>query len=134
MPGGMIPDQEPGGFAQFGQAIRAPLEKLGRDAALGAARDKASRHPIPLRFIWGSLLPEDPIASERFGSRVSLLPELFHQVQGMVSLLPGGHAGQGQATPPDLVQENDRPGRLVARPGDQSVSCLFFAGRADQGW
>ena len=41
MPGGMIPDQEPGGFALFGQAIRAPLEKLGRDAALGTARDKA---------------------------------------------------------------------------------------------
>lgn|SRR5512135_606179 len=41
MPGGMIPDQEPGGFAEFRQAIRAPLEKLGRDAADGTACDKA---------------------------------------------------------------------------------------------
>jgi hypothetical protein len=35
VPGGMIPNQEPGGFAPRRQPLRAPLQKLGRDATHG---------------------------------------------------------------------------------------------------
>jgi hypothetical protein len=44
----------------------------------------------------------------------------------MLSILPGRHARQGKAAPPDLVLEAYGPGRLVASPSNQPVACIFF--------
>lgn len=51
MPGRVIPDQQPGRFAQIRQALRAPLEKLRGNVTHGTARDKAQPHLVPLRLI-----------------------------------------------------------------------------------
>lgn len=44
----------------------------------------------------------------------------------MFLALPGRHARQGEATPPDLIRKANRPIRLPAGPSHQSVSCGFF--------
>src|SRR5260370_40726415 len=48
-------------------------------------------------------------------------------MQCMVFVLPGVHARQGKATPPHLVEEPDRPARLLASPSNQAVTGVFFS-------
>ena len=58
MPGGILPDQQPGGFALLGHLLAAPLQELSGDITHGAARHEAQRHLPADRLACGSLLPE----------------------------------------------------------------------------
>jgi hypothetical protein len=45
----------------------------------------------------------------------------------VLRVLPGAHARQSKAAPPDLVQKADGPGRLLAGPSNQPVASVFFS-------
>src|SRR5436305_14004883 len=109
MPGGIIPDQEPVGLALLEQALAAPVQELRGESAHRSSADKAQPHLVPLRSIWGSLLPQHAITGQRFGVGISLLPGLFDEADWVIQVLPSVHARQGKAAPPDLIQEADGP-------------------------
>src|SRR5436305_1603978 len=79
MPGGVIPDQEPVGLALLEQTLTAPVQELRGESAHRSSADKAQPHLVPLRSIWGSLLPQHAITGQRFGVGISLLPGLFDE-------------------------------------------------------
>src|SRR5258708_18724809 len=127
MPGGVVPNEQPGCFSLGLHLLTSPLQELCRKIADGASRDKAQRHLIADRLLCWPTLPQNAITSQRFGIGVSLLPGLLHQMQCMVFVLPGMHARQGKATPPHLIEEANSPIRLDAGPGHQPVACVFFS-------
>src|SRR5207244_4322677 len=106
--------QEPVRLALLEQALTAPVQELGGESAHRSSFDKTQPDLVPLRIIWGSLLPQHAITSQRFGVGISLLPGLFDEADGVIRVLPSMHARQGKAAPPDLIQEANGPGRLVA--------------------
>jgi hypothetical protein len=63
MPGGVIPDQQPGAFALGLQGGAAPGQKLCRDVTYRTPIDKAQGHLIPHRGISRTALPQDPITA-----------------------------------------------------------------------
>lgn len=126
----MIPNQEPGGFAQLCSAVGAPLQELSRHAADWPTRNKAQPHLIPLWIIRGSLLPQHAITGEGFGIRIVFLPGLFDEMEAMVLILPGKGRRESESAPPHLVEKSHGPFRLLTGPGNESVTCVFFAERA----
>jgi hypothetical protein len=127
MPGGIIPDQEPVPLALLLQLGADPFQKLGGDGADRAPIHKAQRHLVANGSDQRTLLPEDSIAGQGLRVRIILLPDLLHQANWFVFALPGRKGGQGKAAPPDFVQKADGPAWLRARPGNQSVACVFFS-------
>src|SRR6266700_2697238 len=126
MPGSIVPNEQPSSLPLLCQALTAPVEKLGRNVADRASADKAQPHLFPYGIVGGPLLPEDTITGEGFGVRISFLPRLLDQTHWLVFILPSVHARQGKATPPDFIEEANRPIWLLTRPGDQPISCCFF--------
>lgn len=126
MPGSIVPNEQPGSFPLLCQALTAPVEKLSRNVADWTPGDKAQPHLLPDWIVRGPLLPEDSITGEGFGVRIPFFPRLLDQTHWPVLTLPGVHAGQGKATPPDFIEEANRPIWLHTRPGDQPISCRFF--------
>src|SRR5947207_2788837 len=126
MPGGIIPDQQPGSLALGLQLSTTPVQKLGGNVTDGTSSDKAQPHLISYRILWHALLPQDPITGHRFGIRIPFLPRLFYQAYGLILTLPGMHARQRKATPPDLIQKANSPRWLQTSPSNQAVTCVFF--------
>src|SRR5579872_2211067 len=126
MPGGVIPDQEPVGFALLEQSLAAPVQEWRGKRAHRSSADKTQPHLLTFGVLWGSFLPQDTIAGQCLRVRIPLLPGLFHQADRVLQVLPGVQTRQGKTTPPHLVEEADGPGRLLAGPGDQPVACVFF--------
>lgn len=127
MPGSIVPDQEPGRFAMCLQLLAAPVQELRGDMADGTARDKAQSHLIANWLISRASLPQHPIAGECFGIRIVLLPRLFFQMNGILGALPSLRFGQGKSAPPNFIEKANCPAALLARPGDQSVTSVFFS-------
>jgi hypothetical protein len=134
MPGGILPDQEPVGLALLEQTLAAPVQELRADRAYRSSADKTQPHLLAPGLLWGPLLPEHAITSQRFGIRVPFLEGLFDEADRMLLVLPSVHARQGKATPPHLVLEADSPGRLLAGPGDQAVASVFLGDTVGRGW
>ncbi len=133
MPGGIIPNEQPGRLSLGLHLVTPPLQKLRGDVADWAPRHKTQRHPIADRLLCWSALPQNAISGQRFGVGVSLFPGLLHQTHGMVFVLPGVQARQSKATPPHLVLIANGPMRLMTGPGDQPVARVFFADTAGRG-
>src|SRR5258708_19330687 len=127
MPGGIVPNQQPGRFLLSLQPLTSPLQELRCDVTDRTPGDKTQRHLIADRLPSWPPLPQNAIAGQRFGIGISLLPRLFHQPHRMVLILPGVHARQGKATPPHLVGKANGPVRLGAGPSPQAVACVFFS-------
>src|SRR5260370_13044267 len=96
MPGGVIPNQQPGGLALRLQSGATPLQKLGRYGADLATCDETQRHLLADRIRWRALLPKHPIAGEGFRVGIPFFPGLFHQSDRLVLILPGMYASQGK--------------------------------------
>src|SRR6266536_3156942 len=126
MPGGIIPDQEPVGFALREQTLAAPVQELRRERAHWSSGDKAQPHLLTPGLLRRPLLPQHAIASQCFGIRVFFFPRLFDEAKGMLRILPSVQTRQGKATPPHLILETNGPVRLLAGPGNQAVACVFF--------
>lgn len=109
MPGGVIPDQQPRGLTCRLQPGADPVQKLGGDGADRTPINKTQRHLTADRFSDRTLLPKYSIAGEGFWIRIILLPDLFHQVDWLVFVLPGIERGQSKPAPPHLIQKADRP-------------------------
>ncbi len=130
MPGSVIPNQEPVGLAQLGEALTTPVQKLGGDGADGATSDEAPPHLRTVRRLWRPFLPENALTGHRLGIGIVFAPGLFHQAYRLIVTLPGMRHRQGKPTPPDFIGKANRPRGLLAGPGDQAVSCGFCAGTA----
>src|SRR5579875_1488535 len=134
MPGGIVPDQQPGCFPLGFQTLATPVKELGGDLADRTPSDKAQPHLVPLGRLRGTGLPQHAITGQRFGIRIVLVPGLLHQTHGMILVLPGMQARLRKAAPPDLIEEP------VAQVGcwlAQAISlsrAFFFADTADRGW
>jgi hypothetical protein len=133
MKGGVIPDQQPGGFPFGLQADTTPFQKLGGNIADGATRHETQRHLLAKQISDWSLLPQHAITGERFGVRIIFLPALLHQTDWLLSILPGMQARESKPAPPPLVQKPDGPAWLTTCPGYQPVACVFLAGTGDRG-
>lgn len=127
MPGGIVPDEQPGGFALRLQPVTDPLQKLRGDGTDWAPIHKTQRHLAADRISGWTLLPKDPITGEGFWIRIILLPDLFHQMDWIIFALPGIQRRQGKPAPPDLIQKANGPAGLLARPGNQPITCVFFS-------
>lgn len=131
VPGGIVPDQQPRGFALPFQFRATPGQKLGGDLAHRASIDKAQAHLIADGSLGCSSLPQHSITGQRFRIGIGLLPRLFHQANGVIAHLPGMGVWQSKATPPHLVEKANRPGGgllLLRGPTQQSVASRFFLG------
>ncbi len=89
MPGSVVPDQEPVRLATLEQALAAPVQELCGDRTHWSSADKTQPHLLTFGLLWSSFLPEHAIAGQCFGVRITLLPGLFHQTDGMLRVLPG---------------------------------------------
>jgi len=74
---GVIPDEQPAGFALRLQLSATPLQKLGRDGAYRSPIHKAQRHLAAGGIGGGTLLPKDSITGESLWVRIILLPDLL---------------------------------------------------------
>src|SRR5579875_402135 len=129
MPGGVVPDQQPGSFALGFQFGAAPGQKLGRDVAHWSTVDKAQRHLVPHGSISRSSLPQDPITGQGFDVGIGLLPLLLDKAKRLLLILPAMRLRQRETTPPDFIQEANGPGGdllLLGGPLQQSVASRFF--------
>src|SRR5260370_19093727 len=127
MPGGVIPNQQPGGLALRLQSGATPLQKLGRDGADWATCDETQRHLLADRISGRSLLPKRPIAGEGFRVGIPFFPGLFHQAPRLILILPGMDARKGKPAPPYFLQKTNRPGPLLAGPSYQPIARVFFS-------
>ncbi len=127
MPGGIVPNKQPGCFPLSLQLLTFPLQELRGDVADRTPGDKPQRHLIADRLFCWPALPQHAITGQRFGIGVSLVPGLLYQTNRVGFVLPGVHAGQGEATPPHLVEKANGPVRLGAGPSNQAVACVFFS-------
>lgn len=128
MPGGVIPNQQPGGLALRLQSGATPLQKLGRDGADRATCDETQRHLLAGRSSGRALLPKHSIAGEGFRVGIPFFPGLFHQAHRLILILPGMDVRKGKPAPPHFVQKTNRPAPLLAGPRDQPIACVFFLG------
>src|SRR5581483_7002905 len=87
MPGGIIPDQQPRRFALTLQLGAAPVQKLRRDVAHRTPIHETQRHLVADGSLGWTSLPEDSIAGQGFGIRISLLPALFYQTKRIIAHL-----------------------------------------------
>lgn len=126
MPGGIIPDQQPGRLALRLESGATPLQKLGRDGTHRTTGDEAKRHLLADRLSGRTVLPKHPITGQRFGIRITLFPGLLHQAHRLMLILPGMQMRECKPAPPYLVQKPNRPAALLAGPGDQPIACVFF--------
>jgi hypothetical protein len=126
MPRGIVPDQQPGSFALPCQPLTAPLKKLRGDIAHRTPINEAQGHLITKRSLCGSSLPQDSVASQRFGVGIAFFPGLLRETHWMLFALPGRETRKSKAGPPDFIEEANRPVRLLACPGDQVVASVFF--------
>jgi hypothetical protein len=129
MPGSILPDHQPGGLALSLKLLAAPVQKWRGNVADRTAIDKAQGHLVSKRSITRPALPQHSITGQRFRIRIGFLPLLLDKANRIIATLPGKRVGQREATPPDLVEETDRPGGnllLLRRPTQQSVTCCFF--------
>ncbi len=135
MPGGIIPDQQPGAFSLGLQLGAASGQKLGRDVTDGTPIDKAQGHLVVKRGLSRSSLPQDAIIGQHYRIGISLLPPLLDKANGFLLVLPGMRLRQGKATPPYFIQEANGPGGdllLLRSPGQQSIASGFFVGTTDR--
>ena len=130
MPGGIIPDQQPRSFALGLQVGAAAGQKLRGDVTHRASIDKPQGHLISNGGVSRTSLPQDPITGQGFRIGVGLLPPLLDKANWFLLVLPGRRFGQRKATPPDLVEEANRPVDrllLLRGPAQQSVASRFFS-------
>jgi hypothetical protein len=129
MPGGKIPDQQPRAFPlglQFGAALS---QTLRRDVTLRTPFDKAQGHLIPKGGVSRSSLPQDSRAGQRKRLGIGLLPPLLDTANRLLVVLPDRGLRQSKATPPDLVEEANRPDDrlvLLRGPAQHSIASGFF--------
>lgn len=134
VPGGVVPDQQPGGLSLLRQLLAAPIEKLGGDVADWASSHKAQRHLTANGMSSFPLLPEHAITGQRLGVGVGFLPGLLHQVDRVISILPGMKLRQSKTAPPDFIEKPDSPVWTRAGVVDQTVTCRFFGDTSDRDW
>jgi hypothetical protein len=133
MPGRVVPNQQPGGFASCLQSRAAPVQKLNGNITDRATGHETQRHLFADRLRGCPTLPEHSIASKSFRVRISFFPGLLHQTDWILFALPGIHARQRKTAPPDLVKEADGPRRLLTGPGNQPIACVFFCRYSESG-
>jgi hypothetical protein len=128
MEGGRYPRSRASGVCRWrSQTLTTRLQKLNADCTHRTPSDKAQPDLRTVGIVRWSLLPQDAIAGQGLGVRIVLLPGLLHQTHGMSLVLPGVHARQGKAAPPDFVEETNGPIRLRTGPSNQAVACVFFS-------
>src|SRR5579884_1993005 len=130
MPGGIVPDEQPCRFALSFQFFAALREKLCGDGTHWTPIDKPQEHLIPNGGRNLPSLPQHPITGQRFGVGIVLLPTLLNEAHRLLLVLPAMRFRQGEAAPPDFIQEADGPGGdllLLRGPGQQSVASSFFS-------
>src|SRR5947209_10061277 len=127
MPGGIVPDQQPGSFSLCLQLTTTPVQKLGGDIADRTTGDKAQRHLVANRIIWRALLPQDSITGQGFGIRIPFVPGVFDQAYWLILTRPRLQARQRKATPPDFVEKANSPLSLHTGPSNQAVPGDFFS-------
>ena len=126
MPGGMIPDQKPVRLALLLQALTTPVQELRGDSAHGSASHQAQPDLRAVGVLCFPLLPQDTVARQGLGIRISLAPLLLYQTHRLVLALPGMSMGQGKAAPPHFIAKADGPPGLLAGPSNQAVTSVFF--------
>src|SRR5579883_2336411 len=132
MPGGVVPDQEQGLFAQRLEFLSAPLQELDGQGADGATHDAAQ--PGLLLALAGRRprAYDDAVAGQGFGIGVVCGDRLLDQAPGPV-FRPGMAGGLSHAAPPTLILEAERPGGMAGRQADQTVALTFFRAYSGSG-
>src|SRR5256884_8476711 len=88
MPGGIVPNEQPGRFPPGLQLLTSPLQKLRGVVTHGASCHKIQRHLIADRLLCWTALPQNAIASYVFGTGVSVVAGPLHHIQRKVYVLP----------------------------------------------
>ena len=118
MPRGIIPDQQQGFLASFGQSATDPIEKLCRNARYWPA----THEPQPYLF---GICPQHPVTAHGFRIFIILIDSAFYQPQRF-TLAPTVPPGLSRATPPYFICITQYPIRVLFGPSDQPVPCLFL--------
>ncbi len=85
MPGSIIPNEQPGRFPLGLYLVTSPLQELRGNIADRPSRHKAQRHLVADRLLCWPALPQNAVAGECFGVRVSLLPDCSTRCRGCSS-------------------------------------------------
>src|SRR5262245_15541315 len=123
MPGGVVPDQPPHPHTGFLQPRTAPAQELLGDGADRPALDETQ--PDLLRL--SDLAQQHAVTGQRLGIGIVLGFLLLNQAQRAVrGVRPGMQVRAGQATPPRLIGEAQRPVWMPLCKSDQAVTLPFF--------
>ena len=126
VPGGVVPDQQQRGLSRSLQLRAAPGQELGGDRTDRAAVDEAQPDLLPPLLAGRGPADQQPVAGQGLGIGIVLRDRLLDQVEGLLVLGPRVQAGRGQATPPDLILEPQRPLGVGQRQPDQAVARTFL--------
>ena len=129
MPGGIVPDQQPGGACLVLPGATTPLQKLGGDRTHRSSRDKAQRHLLADQDQQQVRVAKDAIAGQGFGIRIILFARFVpSSAAADPSLCQACKLRQSKAAPPHFVEKAQSPScRLLAGLHDQPVACVFFS-------
>ncbi|PZW28339.1 hypothetical protein EI42_03093 [Thermosporothrix hazakensis] len=126
VPTGVIPDQKPVPLPLLLQLLASPLKKRNGDGTHWASRHQTQPHLIADWIIGFSLLPQDSIARQGFGVRITFLPHVLDQPHWLLLALPSVKMRKGKSGPADLIEKTNRPIRTGARVGNQPITRRLF--------
>ncbi|HYL42479.1 MAG TPA: hypothetical protein VEU97_03750 [Ktedonobacteraceae bacterium] len=133
MPRGIIPNEQPRGFALFLQLGTAPRQKSGRDVTHTSRASKVQRHFLADGIADLTFLSQNAVAGQGLGISIALFLGFFHQMDRMLLILPSMHTRQGKA----LHQTSSsnpiaQVGCWLAQAIKRSLD--FFTGIVGQDW
>ena len=126
VPGSIIPDQQPTGFADRLQSGATPLQKLDRDDADRTTIHETERHLFAGGIGCRPLLPKHSITGNGFGIRIIRARPVRPGARADQHPGLGRQMWKRDPAPPPLVQKSDGPVWLRARPAIKRSRAVFF--------
>src|SRR5712692_7642285 len=123
VPRGVIPDQYESRNRLRRQLLATRGQEVDGDRADGTTVDKAQEHLVGMLL---TATQQHSITGQGFRINLLFAACEFLQPSHVILIYPAMLIGLSQPTPPDLIEETERPGRMGQHQTDQAIPSGFF--------